>query len=88
MIYLFGPYVVRGEVQKQTSGKVYGVIFTDLLSRAVHIEAVYGYNTSSFLMVLARFASIRGWPQYIYSDPGSKLIGAERELKEQWEKID
>ena len=87
MVDLFRPYVVRGEVQKRTSGKAYGVIFTDLVSRAVHIEAVYGYDTSSFLMALSRFASIRGWPQYI-SDPGSQLIGAERELKEHWEKID
>lgn len=88
MVDLFGPYVVRGEVQKRTSGKAYGVIFTDLVSRAVHIEAVYGYDTCSFLMALSRFTSIRGWPAYIYSDPGSQLIGAERELKEHWEKID
>ena len=88
MVDLFGPYLVRGEVQKRTSGKAYGVIFTDLVSRAVHIEAVYGYDTCSFLMALSRFASIRGWPEYIYSDPGSQLIGAERELKEAWEKID
>jgi hypothetical protein len=47
---LFGPYDVRGEVQKRTSGKAYGVIFSDMVSRAVHIEAVYGYETSSFLM--------------------------------------
>lgn len=88
MVDLFGPYVVCGEVQKRTSGKAYGVILTDLVSRAVHIEAVYSYDTSSFLMALSRFASIRGWPQYIYSDPGSQLIGAERELREAWEKID
>ena len=53
-----------------------------------HIEAVYGYDTCSFLMAFRRFACIRGWPEYIYSDPGSQLIGAERELKEAWEKID
>ena len=88
MVDLFGPYVVRGEVQKRTTGKAYGVIFTDLVSRAVHIEAVYGYDTSSFLMALSRFASIRGWPQYLYSDPGSQLIGAERELMEAWKRID
>ena len=85
MVDLFGPYVVRGEVQKRTSGKAYGVIFTDLVSRAVHIEAVYGYDTSPFLLALSRFASIRGWPEFIYSDPGSQLIGAERELKEAWD---
>ncbi len=58
------------------------------VSRAVHIEAVYGYDTSSFLMALSRFCSLRGRPQYIYSDPGLQLIGAERELREAWEKID
>ena len=88
MLDLFGPYKVRGEVQKRTSGKAYGVIFTDLTMRAVHIEAVFGYDTSSFLMALSRFASVRGWPETIYSDPGSQLIGADRELKEHWEKID
>ena len=62
--------------------KAYGVIFTDLTMRAVHIEAVYGYDTSSFLMALSRFTSLRGWPERIYSDQGSQLVGEERELKE------
>ena len=88
MVDLCGPYEVRGEVQKRTKGKAYGVIFTDMVSRAVHIEVVCGYDTNSFLMALSRFASIRGWPQYIYNDPGSQLVGAERELKEAWEKMD
>ena len=88
MIDLFGPYSVRGEVQKRTSGKAYGVIFTDLVMRAVHIEAVFGYDTESFLMALSRFISVRGWPEIIYSDPGSQLIGAERELAETWKSID
>jgi hypothetical protein len=88
MIDLFGPYSVRGEVQKRTSGKAYGVIFTDLVMRAVHIEAVFGYDTESFLMALSRFVSVRGWPEIIYSDPGSQLIGAERELAETWKSID
>ena len=30
MLVLFGPYTVRGEVQKRTSGKAYGVMFTNL----------------------------------------------------------
>ena len=87
MIDLFGPYAVRGEVQKRTSGKAYGVIFTDLVSRAVHIEAVCGYDTPSFLLALSRFVSVRGWPQFIYSDPGSQLIGAEKELKKAWQNM-
>ena len=46
MVDLFGPYVIRGEVQKRVSGKGYGVIFTDLCSRAVHIEGSFGYDRS------------------------------------------
>ena len=87
MIDLFGPYSVRGEVQKRTSGKAYGVIFTDMVMRAVHIEAVLGYDTSSFLQALSRFASVRGWPAEIYSDPGSQLVGASKELKDAWKNI-
>ena len=87
MLDLFGPYAVRGEVQKRTSSKAYEVIFTDLVMRAVHIEAVFGYDTESFLLALSRFVSVRGWPEVVYSDPGSQLVGAEKELKEAWKSI-
>lgn len=85
---LFGPYQIRGEVQKRTTGKAWGVIFTDLLSRAVHIEPVFGYDTSSFLMALRRFTNVRGWPKTIYSDPGSQLTYAEKELRRIWLNIE
>ena len=58
---MFSPYAVRGEVRKRTTGKAYGVIFTDLVMMAVHIEARFAYDTRSLLMVLSRFASVRGW---------------------------
>jgi len=88
MVDLFGPYLVRGEVNKRASGKVYGVLFTDLASRAVHIEPAFAYDTESFLMALQRFSNIRGWPQTIYSDPGSQLIGAEKELVHMWQELE
>ena len=47
MLDLFVLFRVRGEVQKCTSGKAYGVLFTNLAMRAVHIEAVFGYDTSN-----------------------------------------
>ena len=87
MLDLFGPFLVRGEVQKRTSGKVYGIIFTDVASRAVHVEPCYGYDTSSFLQALRRFTSIRGWPETIYSDLGSQLVNAEKHLRETWEEL-
>ena len=62
-------------------------MFTDLAMRAVHIEVVFGYDTSNFLMALSRFASLCGWPEMIYTDPGSQPVDAERELKEAWQRI-
>ena len=81
MLDLFGPYMVRGEVQKRISGKVWGVLFADMVSRAVHIEATFGYDTDNFMLALRRFVSIRGWPQKLYSDPGSQLVSARDDLK-------
>ena len=34
------------------------------------------------------FASVRGCPQFMYSDPGSQLIGAEKELRNAWQNMD
>lgn len=88
MLDIFGPFKVRGEVQKRTSGKAYGVLFTDMTMRAVHVEGVFGYDTDSFLLALSRFVSVRGWPTMIYSDPGSQLVSVERELREAWANLD
>ena len=80
-IDLCGPFLVKGEVNKRTSGKCYGIIFTCLLVRAVHLEVAPNYSTDRFLMAFRRFTSIRGFPNRIYSDGGSQLVGASSELK-------
>ena len=87
MVDLFSPFSVRGEVQKRISGKVYGVIFTDLVYRAVHIESVYDRLRHNLLRIGAQpFCKYLRMQQLIDSDPGSQLVGAE--LTEAWEKID
>ena len=88
----FGPYTTRGEVQKRTRGKAYGVILCCDVSRAVHLDVVPDYSTASFLLALRRFASIRGWPKNIHSDRGSQLSASARELQQMvkglnWEEI-
>ena len=88
----FGPFVIRGEVQKRIRGKSYGVLFTCLSSRAVHVEVAHDYSTDGFLQVIRRYASMRGWPKTIHSDKGTQLVGASNELKQSivnlnWEKI-
>jgi len=88
MLDIFGPFKVRGEVQKRTTGKAYGVLFTDMSMRAVHIEGVFGYDTDSFMLAFNRFVSVRGWPSKIYSDPGSQLVSVDKELREAWSGLD
>ena len=65
-----------------------GLIFTDLCSRAVHIEVACGYSTEDFLLAFTRFVSIRGYPEAVFSDPGSQLVGADNELKQAWDSVD
>ena len=87
MLDLLGPFMTKGEVQKRITGKCYFVLYTDLSSRAIHLECVFGYSTEHFLLALNRFVHIRGWPSEIYSDPGSQLVGADNRLKTTWNEI-
>ena len=62
--------------------KHYGVVFTCLNTRAVHLELAVDYSAMEFIKVLRCFFAIRGRPALILSDNGTKLVGAERELRE------
>ena len=80
-IDLFGPFKIRDEVKKRTTGKTYGVIFNCLSTRAVHVDLAADYSTEKFLMVLRRIVSIQGYPSKLYSDNGPQLVAANEELK-------
>ena len=77
----FGPFEERGEVNKRSRGKVYGLLFNCIVSRAVYVDVAHDYTTDAFLIVLRRFVSLRGYPSKIYSDPGSQLVASSKELK-------
>ena len=44
----FGPFIIRGEVQKRVRGKCYGVIFVCFTTRAVYVDISRDYSTDSF----------------------------------------
>ena len=75
----FGPF----EVQRGRSKvKRYGVIFTCLTLRAVHIEVASSLDTGSFINALRRFIARRGQPEEMRSDNGGNFVRGERELRE------
>ena len=75
----FGPFEVR---RGRSKVKRYGVIFTCLALRAVHIEVVSSLDTESFINALRRFVARRGLPEEMRSDNGGNFVRGERELRE------
>ena len=76
----FGPFNVR---RGRTNVKRYGVIFTCLRIRAIHIEVANSLDTESFINALRRFIARRGHPEEMRSDNGGNFVKGERELREE-----
>lgn len=68
----FGPILVTcGRTQR----KRWGVLFTCLTIRAVHIEIAHLLDTNSTILCIRNFMSRR--PHELYSNCGSNLKGAD-----------
>ncbi|KAK7899043.1 hypothetical protein WMY93_019896 [Mugilogobius chulae] len=80
----FGPFEVK---RGRAVVKRYGLIFTCLAIRAIHLEVLSSLDTDSFINGLRRFIARRGQVLEIRSDNGTNFVGAERELKEALEKL-
>ena len=61
------------------SKEIYGVVFTCLAIRAVHIEILHSLDTDSFIMALRRFLARRGQIKEIRSDNGTNFTSGEKE---------
>lgn len=66
----------------------YGVIFTCLNSRAVHLDVAADCTTMEYMQVLKTVFALRGVPELMISDNGSQLVGTEREFRNMIEGLD
>ena len=82
---LFGPWYVK-EGRKEL--KRYGLLFTCMASRAIHLEVCNTMETDSFLNALRRFICSRDPIHQLRADQGSNFIGARRELREALNEMD
>ena len=68
----FGPLEVR---RGRSTIKRYGVLFTCMTVRAIHVEVIHSLDTDSFLNALRQ-------PKQIRSDNGSNFVRGEKDLPE------
>lgn len=81
----FGPILVK---QNRSTVKRYGVLFTCLTVRAVHIEIAHSLTTDSCIMALRRFTAKNICPTEMYSDNGTNLRGCDTELQANLKELD
>ena len=82
---LFGPILIK---EGRKEHKRYGVLFTCLSSRAVHIETVNS-STDSFIKCLRRIIAMRGPIRQLRCDQGTNFVGAKfNAFQREYERID
>jgi hypothetical protein len=74
----FGPFFIT---ERRKEMKRYGMLFTCLVSRAIHIESVQSMDSDSFINALRRFVSLRGPIRSLRCDQGTNFMGGIRQLK-------
>lgn len=75
----FGPFMVKGG---RIEVKRYGVVYTCLTIRAIHIEVLHSMDTHSFVNSFRRFVARRGLPKTVRSDHGTNFVAGNREMRE------
>ena len=81
----FGPFFIK-EGRKEI--KRYGVLFTCMSTRAVHLETANSLTTDAFINAYRRFICRRGPCVQLRCDHGTNFVGAERELNKCFNEMD
>lgn len=82
---VFGPFLIAdGKSTRQTKGskKIWGLMLTCMVSRAIHVEPLHGLDTSHLRNSLRRFIAVRGSCKNFYSDRGTNFVGSDNQDKE------
>jgi hypothetical protein len=79
----FGPWSVTARRTRggQAHAKRWAILFTCLVTRAIHIEVIEDMGASGFINAVRRFISIRGKVTEFRSDRGTNFVGATDALK-------
>ncbi|CAB4021459.1 PREDICTED: uncharacterized protein LOC107357656 [Paramuricea clavata] len=87
---VFGPWVIHMRKLRggTSNSKRWGLIFTCLNSRAVHIEVLDSMDSSSFICGLRRFFAIRGPAAVLRCDRGTNFLGGKTELENALNEMD
>ena len=83
---LFWPVLYWGQTRQNR--ETLWLIFTCLVTRAVHLETCPDLNTDTFLNAYRRFTCRRCQPILLYSDNGKTFVGASEELKKSVKALD
>lgn len=73
----FGPFYVK---ETRNELKKYGLLFTCMCSRAIHIETFDDLTTDAFINALRAFIAIRGHVRQLRCDQGTNFVGARGEF--------
>ena len=71
-----GPFICKTKGKKDI--KVYLLLFTCSLTRAVHLEILPNQTTQEFIQALKRLIARRGRPKVIYSDNAKRFDKASK----------
>lgn len=74
----FGPFLVK---DNRKEIKRYGVLFTCMASRAIHLEVLDDMTSDDVINAIRRLVAIRGPIRQLRSDQGSNFVGAANEFQ-------
>ncbi|XP_055680184.1 uncharacterized protein LOC129788162 isoform X2 [Lutzomyia longipalpis] len=81
----FGPLMVKVGRRHE---KRWGVLFTCMATRAVHLEVAHSLTTDATIMAIRRLESTHGPIKEMFCDNGTNLIGADNEFRQLYEALD